>query len=125
MCFVVLLWGEIRLRCRNYSLPMTLFFMEAYRNYFLNYVKLLEAFCSISGLRVSMRKSILLGINTDEELLQNMAAISGCDLGVCPIKYLDLPLGDNPRNINFWEPVVSKITKKLDGWKKVSLEVIG
>ena len=56
--------------------------MEVDCNYFLNYLKLLEAFCSIPGLKVNLRKSILLGINTDDELLQNMATLSGCDLGV-------------------------------------------
>lgn len=29
-----------------------------------------------------------------------------------------LPLGDNPRLSVFWEPVVSKVAKRLDGWKK-------
>ena len=73
-----------------------LFFMEANRNYFLNCLKLLEVFCSISRLRVSLRKSTLLGINTDDEFLQNMAALSGCELGGWLIKYLGLSLGGNP-----------------------------
>ncbi|EXC04145.1 hypothetical protein L484_006623 [Morus notabilis] len=29
-----------------------------------------------------------------------------------------LPLGENPRLSVFWEPVVSKVAKRLDGWKK-------
>ena len=97
--------------------------MEADCNYFLNYFKLLEVFYSISGLRVNLRKSTALYcINTDDELLPNMAALSVCELRVWPIKYLGLPLGGNPRKINFWEPIVTKVTKRqLDRWKKASL----
>ena len=47
--------------------------------------------------------------------------MSGCEVGAWPIKYLGLPLGSNPRKINFWEPVVNKVAKRLDGWKKAFL----
>ena len=68
-----------------------------------------------------MSKSILLGINTDEVLLQELAESTGCELGDWPIKYLGLPLGGNPPRIEFWDPVVSKVAKRLDGWKKAFL----
>ena len=68
----------------------TLLFLKANRNYFLNYLTLLEVFGSISGLRVNLRKSI------DDDLLQNMAAFSGYEVGVWPIKYLGLPSRGNP-----------------------------
>ena len=42
-------------------------------------------------------------------------------MGDWPIIYLGLPLGGNPQNIDFWEPVVSKVAKRLDGWKKAFL----
>ena len=68
-----------------------------------------------------MRKSTLLGINTDVDLLQNLAALSVCELGDWPIKYLGLPLEGNPRKIDFWDPVVTNVAKRLDGWKKAFL----
>ena len=77
----------------------TLLFVEANLNYFLNYLSLLEAFGSISGLRVTLKKSIILGINTDMYLLQNMANLSGCEVGEWPTKYLGLALGGNHRKI--------------------------
>ena len=61
-----------------------------------------------------------MGINTDLDLLQNMATISGCVVGSWPIKYLGLPLGGNPRKIDFWDPVVTKVAKGLMGGKKPS-----
>ena len=99
----------------------TLFFMEANRTYFLNYLKIIEAFRSLSGLKVNLRKSILLGINTDDTLIQNWATVPDCIVRTWPIKYLGLPLGGNPRKIDFWEPVVSKVAKRLSGWKKAFL----
>ena len=73
------------------------------------------------GVESQFEKSTLLGINIDDELLQNMAALSSCELGVWLIKYLGLPLGGNAQKIDFWELVVTKVAKKLDGWKKASL----
>ena len=99
----------------------TLFFMEPTLNSFLNFLKILEAFRSMSGLKVNLTKSTLLGINTDEALIQDWALRSGCAVGTWPIKYLGLPLGGNPRKKVFWEPVLTKVAKRLDGWKKAYL----
>ena len=96
----------------------TLLFMEANCNYFLNYLAILEVFGFVLGLRVNLRKSIILGINTEVDLLHNSTILFGCEVGVWPIKYLGLPLGGNPRKTVFWEPVVNKVAKRLDGWKK-------
>ena len=92
----------------------TLLFMEANHSVFLNFFRLLELFGSVSGLRVNLRKSTLLGINIDDDMLQNLASFSRCEVGAWPIKYLGLPLGDNPQKLDFWEPVVSKVKKRLD-----------
>ena len=68
-----------------------------------------------------MTKSTLLDINTDPVLLQELATLTDYELGDWPIKYLGMPLGGNPRKIDFWDPVVTKVAKRLDGWKKVFL----
>ena len=47
--------------------------------------------------------------------------MSECDVGAWPIKYLGLPLGGNPRKIDFWESMVNKVAKRLTGWKKAFL----
>ena len=93
----------------------TLLFLEASHNVFLNILRLLEVFGSVSGLQVNLSKSTLLGINIDDDMLQNLASLSGCEVGAWPIKYLGLPLGGNPWKLDFWEPVVSKVKKRLDG----------
>ena len=58
-------------------------------------------------------------------MLQNMATISECGVGVWPIKYLGLPLGGNLRKVDFWDSVVAKVSKRLDGWKKAFLSTGG
>ena len=78
----------------------TLLFMEANCNFFLNYLAILEVFGYISGL-LNLRKIIILGINTDEDLIHNMATLSGCDVGAWPMNYLGMPLEGNPRKIGF------------------------
>ena len=66
-----------------------------------------------------MGKSVLLGINIEERIVTNLANSIGCSVGCWPTKYLGLPLGSNPLSADFWEPVVVKVSKRLDGWKKV------
>ena len=65
-----------------------------------------------------MSKSHLIGINLDVGEVEELAEILGCSVGEWPIPYLGLPLGGNPRGRNFWEPVVRKVAKRLDGWKR-------
>ncbi|RVW76917.1 hypothetical protein CK203_051555 [Vitis vinifera] len=42
-----------------------------------------------------------------------------------PLSYLGLPLGGNPKTIGFWDPVVERISRRLDGWKKAYLSLGG
>ncbi|RVW87592.1 putative ribonuclease H protein [Vitis vinifera] len=38
---------------------------------------------------------------------------------------LSLPLGGNPKTIGFWDPVIERISRRLDGWKKTYLSLGG
>ena len=80
------------------------------------------AFLSFSlpaqGLNINMKKNSLVGINLEEALVANFASRLGCVVGSWPIKYLGLPLGGNPMSVEFWRPVIEKVAKRLDGWKK-------
>ena len=46
------------------------------------------------------------------------ARVLGCEVGHWPLQYLRMPLGGNPCRQLFWEPIVSKVRKRLDGWKR-------
>ena len=41
------------------------------------------------------------------------------------MSYLGPPLGGNPKTIGFWDPVVERISRRLDGWKKTFLSLGG
>ena len=99
----------------------TIFFLDAHRVSFKNLLIVLGLFRSVSGLKINMSKSNILGLGVDDDIVSSLADWVGCEVGVWPINYLGLPLGGNPRSRNFWEPVISKVTKRLDGWKRTFL----
>lgn len=39
--------------------------------------------------------------------------------------YLGLPLGGNPKSISFWDPVLDRVSRRLDGWKQVFFSLGG
>ena len=118
MWFGVFLWGETGWRFAFTVRRRHITFHGGRLHLFLEFFEILEVFRSFSGLRVNLIKSTLQGINTEADLLQDLADLSGCKLGLWPIKYLGLPLGGNPQRIDFWDPVVTKVAKRLVGWKK-------
>lgn len=72
-------------------------------------------------MKINLEKSIILGINLEEERLFTLAGVIRCSVGSWPVKYLGLPLGRNPLQAAFWDPVVARVAKRLDGWKKAFL----
>ena len=82
-------------------------------------------FGAVSGLKINLTKSLLLGMGVDDVFLTSLAELVGCEVGDWPTTYLGLPLGGNPCSRSFWEPVITKVAKRLDGWKGVFLSKRG
>ncbi|KAL5572344.1 hypothetical protein UlMin_021941 [Ulmus minor] len=82
---------------------------------------ILNLFSMCSGLKINMNKSSLAGIHMEDEEVMALAVVVGCEKGSWPMKYIGLPLGGNPNSTEFWNPVVEKVGKRLDGWKKAVL----
>ncbi|KAM0963163.1 hypothetical protein ACFX2A_022668 [Malus domestica] len=99
----------------------TIFFLAEDEGGWNNLLELLKLFCSVSGLKINKAKCYLAGINSDCEKLNRLADSWGCEVGSWPIKYLGLPLGGRPRALKFWDPVVDKMEKRLQSWKKAFL----
>ncbi|GJZ00626.1 cysteine-rich receptor-like protein kinase [Tanacetum coccineum] len=59
----------------------------------------LDMFSQMSGLKVSLSKSALYGINIHQTQLQQYAQLMGCSVGNFPFEYLGVPIGINPRRI--------------------------
>ena len=68
------------------------------------------------------KKNSILGINTNQEMVSRLALVLDCIESFWPLSYLGLPLGGNPKSIGFWDLVVEKFSRRLDGWKKALSE---
>ena len=99
----------------------TLFFIKEDENNIWTLFCALKIFSSLSGLKMNFGKSTLLGINLEAEEVAYLAGLVQCSVGAWSIKYLGLLLGGNPTKRTFWEPVMTKVSKSLDGWKRASL----
>ena len=96
----------------------TIFFSKASLEHLRNLKIILLVFGQVSGLKINLEKSTISGINTRQELLSSLASVFYCRVLEWPLSYLGLPLGGNPKTIGFWDPVVERISRRLDGWKK-------
>ena len=68
----------------------TLFSIKENENNITALYSALKIFCSVSGLKINFGKSILLGINLEEEEVAQLADLVQCSVGAWPIKYLGL-----------------------------------
>ncbi|XP_073291108.1 protein ILITYHIA [Primulina huaijiensis] len=75
-------------------------------------VQVVNSFCDMSGLKINWEKSALLGIHREQGEVERFALQLGCIKENWPINYLGVPLGGNPLQASFWEPVVAKLVPK-------------
>ena len=61
----------------------------------------------------------------DQAQISRLAKTLECKASGWPILYLGLPLGGNPRAGGFWDPVIERISRRLDGWQKAYLSFGG
>ncbi|RVW49587.1 Transposon TX1 uncharacterized 149 kDa protein [Vitis vinifera] len=62
---------------------------------------------------------------TLKSVLLVLAEMLDCKASGWPILYLGLPLGGNPKASGFWDPVIERISRRLDGWQKAYLSFGG
>ncbi|RVW50737.1 Transposon TX1 uncharacterized 149 kDa protein [Vitis vinifera] len=60
---------------------------------------------------------------TLKNVLLVLAEMLDCKASGWPILYLGLPLGGNPKTSGFWDPVIERISRRLDGWQKAYLSL--
>ncbi|RVW34503.1 putative ribonuclease H protein [Vitis vinifera] len=74
---------------------------------------------------VNLDKSNIYGINLEQNHLSRLAEMLDCKASGWPILYLGLPLGGNPKTSGLWDPVIERISRRLDGWQKAYLSFGG
>ncbi|MCH84888.1 LINE-1 reverse transcriptase like, partial [Trifolium medium] len=77
---------------------------------------ILRGFEMASGLKVNFWKSCLVGVNVSQDFMTMACTFLNCSQGSIPFNYLGLPIGANARSLSTWEPLLSKLRKKLKSW---------
>ncbi|RVW39059.1 Transposon TX1 uncharacterized 149 kDa protein [Vitis vinifera] len=103
----------------------TIFFSSTREEDLLTLKSVLLVFGHISGLKVNLDKSNIYGINLGQNHLHRLAELLDCKASGWPILYLGLPLGGNPKSGGFWDPMIERISSRLDGWQKAYLSFGG
>ncbi|GKC84144.1 RNA-directed DNA polymerase, eukaryota, partial [Tanacetum coccineum] len=85
----------------------------------------LECFHKVSGLRINMSKSKILGVHVDSTIVHRAALKLGCLVLKIPFMYLGTIVGGNMSRIDSWDVVVEKVKKRLSNWKMKTLSVGG
>ncbi|RVW82994.1 Transposon TX1 uncharacterized 149 kDa protein [Vitis vinifera] len=103
----------------------TIFFSNTKEEELQTSKSLLLVFGHISRLKVNLDKSNIYGINLDQNHLSWLAELLDCKASGWLILYLGLPLGGNPKAHGFWDPVIERISRRLDEWQKTYLSFGG
>ena len=86
---------------------------------------ILLLFEALSGLKVNVSKSLLVGVNVASNWLSEAALVLNCRVGSIPFVYLGLPIGGNARRLSFWEPIINQKKYRLTGWNSKHLSMGG
>lgn len=78
-----------------------------------NWKTFLSFFEKALGLTINLDKSSIVGLNTPEEEVLEMADLVGCKVDHFPL----IIVGGRPKNESFWDLVIDKICSKLGVWR--------
>lgn len=85
----------------------------------------LRLFELASRLKINFLKSSCGGVAVQGDSLCRYISMLNCRSMNLPFSYLGLIVGGNPRRIEFWNPVVQKLRKKLSFWRRRALSFEG
>lgn len=86
---------------------------------------ILRNFELVSGLKVNFQKCAILGINTDNLMVENMARYLLCVVGKIPFSYLGMNVGINHRLARSWSMLIDKVRRRINSWKGKNLSFGG
>ncbi|GJV15330.1 RNA-directed DNA polymerase, eukaryota, reverse transcriptase zinc-binding domain protein [Tanacetum coccineum] len=88
-------------------------------------VHVLDCFHRVSGLRINMCKSKIMGLNVDGQSVNSAARQLGCMVLNIPFIYLGSIVGDNMARQQAWREIVDRVKSKLSNWKMKMLSIGG
>ena len=86
---------------------------------------ILFVFGRLSGLRINLNKSTLSRINITIDQTARLVFLLDCAVSEWLLSYLGLPLSGYPNSSSFWDLMIDRFSRRLDGWKKVFLSFGG
>lgn len=90
----------------------TFLFCDAEEDQLRNIKVILLCFKAVSGLRINLFKSELIGIKVNEDWDARLGDILWCKAGSLPTSYLGLPLCIVAASASLWNPVPERLEKK-------------
>nr|GEZ42469.1 RNA-directed DNA polymerase, eukaryota [Tanacetum cinerariifolium] len=87
--------------------------------------QMLYCFLLVSGLKINLHKSQLLGVGVASDRIIDAAGSIGCSIMKVPFKYLGVMVGGNMSKINAWDETVAKVKSRLSKWKLNTLSIGG
>ncbi|GJZ24777.1 RNA-directed DNA polymerase, eukaryota, partial [Tanacetum coccineum] len=82
-----------------------------------NFLCILQCFYLVSGLKINVHKSSIMGICVSDADTSFMANAIGCGESKLPFKFLGVLVGCNMSRCANWDSVIPKISSKLSLWK--------
>ena len=117
-------WGiKWRRNLFDYEQHIVVAFMEAITDiqiqlHMQDIIKyILRSFELASGLKINFAKSSFGAIGKSDQWWKEAAEYLNCRILSLPFMYLGIPIGDNPRRNEFWDPILQKCERKLSTWK--------
>ncbi|GJY06599.1 RNA-directed DNA polymerase, eukaryota [Tanacetum coccineum] len=94
-----------------------IFFGDWSRSNASNLISMLHCFFLVSGLKINVHKSNVLGIGVSDDEISCMANVIGCGVTKFPLTYFGIPIGCNMNRCSNWSPIIKKFSSKLSIWK--------
>nr|GFA01458.1 RNA-directed DNA polymerase, eukaryota [Tanacetum cinerariifolium] len=88
-------------------------------------VYVLECFYRVSGLRINMSKSKIMGVHVEDEKVKYAASKLRCLILNTPFSYLGTKVGGSMSRVQAWKEVVDKVKSRLSNWKMKALSIGG
>ncbi|GJV88789.1 RNA-directed DNA polymerase, eukaryota, reverse transcriptase zinc-binding domain protein, partial [Tanacetum coccineum] len=88
-------------------------------------VHVMECFYRVSGLRINLCKSKIMGIHVDADRIKSATSKLGCLVLNTPFLYLGTKVGENMSRVHAWKEVIVKIKSCLSNWKLKTLSIGG
>ncbi|GJT88088.1 RNA-directed DNA polymerase, eukaryota [Tanacetum coccineum] len=88
-------------------------------------VHVLDCFHKVSGLKINMNKSKLMGTHVDHDKVTRAANKLGCQILKAPFLYHGSYVGGNMHRLKSWDDIIGRVRRRLSNWKMKMLSIGG